>query len=106
MHFASAGGHVELVELLLEEGASASEEDKEGYTPMHLAARYGHNSIIDILKSKVSLSVVSAKVKRVRLTLLCIIYTWKNHLSINNMRLKDFVNKNVTTVDSLYFSTP
>lgn len=63
MHYASAGGHVELVELLLEEGASAAVEDKEGYTPMHLAARYGHNPIIDILKSKISLSVVSTKVR-------------------------------------------
>lgn len=62
IHVASGLGHLELVELLLEEGASVQEEDKEGYTPMHLAAKFGHTPIIEVLKSKISLSVVSAKV--------------------------------------------
>eukprot|EP00111_Clytia_hemisphaerica_P009505 TCONS_00027873-protein len=61
IHVASGLGHLELVELLLEEGASVQEEDKEGYTPMHLAAKFGHTPIIEVLKSKISLSVVSAK---------------------------------------------
>lgn len=63
IHYASAGGHTELVELLIEEGAPTQEEDKEGYTAMHLAAKYGHNSIIEILKSRMSLSIVNSKVK-------------------------------------------
>ena len=63
IHFASAGGHIELIELLIDGGAPVNEEDKEGYTAMHLAAKYGHNSLIEILKSKISLSVVSSKVK-------------------------------------------
>ena len=52
-----------MVELLIEEGAPVQEEDKEGYTAMHLAAKYGHIPIIEILKSRISLSVVSSKVR-------------------------------------------
>ena len=37
----------DVVRLLLEAGASTSEENRSGHSPLHLAARYGHSDIID-----------------------------------------------------------
>ncbi|KAF7691391.1 hypothetical protein HF521_011688 [Silurus meridionalis] len=55
LHLAAAGGHTEVVKLLLDAGASATEEDSEGMTALHLAAQNGHIHILEVLKSKVSL---------------------------------------------------
>jgi len=46
-------GHepTELIRLLLDRGASVSAVDDEGDTPLDLAARYGPNKIVDLLRS-------------------------------------------------------
>ncbi|KAI5621887.1 transient receptor potential cation channel, subfamily N, member 1, partial [Silurus asotus] len=61
LHLAAAGGHTEVVKLLLDAGASATEEDSEGMTALHLAAQNGHIHILEVLKSKVSLQVTGKK---------------------------------------------
>ncbi|XP_046691390.1 transient receptor potential cation channel, subfamily N, member 1 [Silurus meridionalis] len=53
LHLAAAGGHTEVVKLLLDAGASATEEDSK--IALHLAAQNGHIHILEVLKSKVSL---------------------------------------------------
>ncbi|KAL2080256.1 hypothetical protein ACEWY4_024049 [Coilia grayii] len=61
LHLAAAGGHTEVVKVLLEAGASAADEDAEGMTAIHLAARSGHTHILDVLKNNVSLKISSSK---------------------------------------------
>ncbi|KAM4687553.1 uncharacterized protein O3C94_006066 [Discoglossus pictus] len=61
LHLAAAGGHAEVVKVLLETGASASDEDGEGMTAIHLAAKNGHINVLDALKSSVSFRITSSK---------------------------------------------
>ncbi|XDV33670.1 hypothetical protein PO909_003992 [Leuciscus waleckii] len=61
LHLAAAGGHTEVVKVLLEAGASVTEEDLEGMTAIHLAAKNGHTHILDVLKGSVSLKIQSSK---------------------------------------------
>lgn len=42
---ACAGGHEELVELLLSRGADIEHRDKKGFTPLILAATAGHEKV-------------------------------------------------------------
>ncbi|XP_046849432.1 serine/threonine-protein phosphatase 6 regulatory ankyrin repeat subunit B-like [Xenia sp. Carnegie-2017] len=58
---AASGGHADVVQVLLLNGANATHMDKFGWTAIHLAARNGHNNVIDILKDKISLDFVSPK---------------------------------------------
>ncbi|ACE06627.1 hypothetical protein Aasi_1317 [Candidatus Amoebophilus asiaticus 5a2] len=52
LNFAAEGGNVELVKLLLHQGASIRERDDSGETPFHLAAREGHLEVIKLLLQK------------------------------------------------------
>ncbi|KAJ8386825.1 hypothetical protein AAFF_G00166200 [Aldrovandia affinis] len=61
LHLAAAGGHTEVVNVLLEAGAPAAEENAEGMTAIHLAARNGHTHILDVLKGNISLKISSTK---------------------------------------------
>ncbi|XP_075067758.1 uncharacterized protein LOC142158058 [Mixophyes fleayi] len=61
LHLAAAGGHAEVVKVLLETGASAADEDGEGMSAIHLAAKNGHINVLDALKGSVSLHVTSTK---------------------------------------------
>ncbi|KAM8967607.1 uncharacterized protein RCH25_026220 [Pelodytes ibericus] len=61
MHLAAAGGHAEVVKVLLETGASASDENGEGMTAIHLAAKNGHINVLEALKGSVSLRMTSSK---------------------------------------------
>uniref|UniRef100_A0A3P8Z511 Ion transport domain-containing protein n=1 Tax=Esox lucius TaxID=8010 RepID=A0A3P8Z511_ESOLU len=61
LHLASAGGHTEVVRVLLDAGASAADEDREGMSAVHLAARNGHTHILEVLKESISLEITSSK---------------------------------------------
>ncbi|XP_039593324.1 transient receptor potential cation channel, subfamily N, member 1 isoform X2 [Polypterus senegalus] len=61
LHLAAAGGHTDVVKVLLEAGASASEENAEGMTAVHLAAKYGHINVLDALKGTMSFKIHSTK---------------------------------------------
>ena len=47
--FASAGGHAEIVDLLLERKASVDLQDSDGRTALMNAARFGHTAIVQRL---------------------------------------------------------
>ncbi|XP_076081609.1 uncharacterized protein LOC143052446 isoform X2 [Mytilus galloprovincialis] len=61
LHLAAAGGHKEVVLVLLEAGASAIDENADGMTAIHLSAKYGHVNILEALKGHVSWRITSKK---------------------------------------------
>ncbi|XP_059080155.1 serine/threonine-protein phosphatase 6 regulatory ankyrin repeat subunit B-like [Tigriopus californicus] len=62
LHIATEGGHYDVVKMLMDSGASASDENKSGYTPMHIAAKHGHLELINkFAKSNVNLRQLSRK---------------------------------------------
>ncbi|KAM9308056.1 uncharacterized protein PAF06_012193 [Gastrophryne carolinensis] len=61
LHLAAAGGHAEIVKVLLETGASASDEDAEGMSAIHLAAKHGHIHVLEALRGSVSFHITSTK---------------------------------------------
>ncbi|RMJ16885.1 hypothetical protein CDV36_003504 [Fusarium kuroshium] len=52
IHRASANGKTEIVEKLLEKGASADQRDDSDQTPLHGAAAYGHEKTVIVLLDK------------------------------------------------------
>ena len=49
LHYAATGGHVELIQLLLEESAYIDAESPNGTTPLMMAARYGSAKATQLL---------------------------------------------------------
>lgn len=49
LHFASNGGHLDIVELLLHSGADANAQNKNGDSPLHLAAWKDHPKVVQLL---------------------------------------------------------
>ena len=49
LHFASQMGHAHIVDLLLKEGAYIDKVNKNKFTPLKLAAFYGHSETVQIL---------------------------------------------------------
>uniref|UniRef100_A0A1A9WY66 K Homology domain-containing protein n=1 Tax=Glossina brevipalpis TaxID=37001 RepID=A0A1A9WY66_9MUSC len=69
---ACAGGHEELVELLINRGANIEHRDKKGFTPLILAATAGHEKVVDILlKHGADLEAQSERTKDTPLSLAC-----------------------------------
>ncbi|XP_037909760.1 ankyrin repeat and KH domain-containing protein mask isoform X3 [Hermetia illucens] len=69
---ACAGGHEELVELLINRGANIEHRDKKGFTPLILAATAGHEKVVDILlKHNADLEAQSERTKDTPLSLAC-----------------------------------
>ena len=58
---AAAGGHQDVVRVLIDAGASLTDENSEGYTPIHLAAKEGHFEVLECISSKNLLTTVSVK---------------------------------------------
>lgn len=69
---ACAGGHEELVELLLSRGADIEHRDKKGFTPLILAATAGHEKVVEILLNhNADLEAQSERTKDTPLSLAC-----------------------------------
>ncbi|WP_367255340.1 ankyrin repeat domain-containing protein [uncultured Phenylobacterium sp.] len=51
MHRAVAFGHPEVVKLLIESGASVTERNDDGWSPLELAMSAGNSSIVDLVRS-------------------------------------------------------
>ena len=67
-----AGGHDELVSLLLSRGANCEHRDKKGFTPLMLAATAGHASVCEILLGHgVDIEAQSERTKDTALSLAC-----------------------------------
>lgn len=45
---ASAGGHTDVVRLLLQAGAASDSSTERDHRPLHLAAQYGHSPVIHV----------------------------------------------------------
>uniref|UniRef100_A0A2A4JTK0 K Homology domain-containing protein n=1 Tax=Heliothis virescens TaxID=7102 RepID=A0A2A4JTK0_HELVI len=69
---ACAGGHEDLVELLLSRGADIEHRDKKGFTPLILAATAGHEKIVEILLNHgADIEAQSERTKDTPLSLAC-----------------------------------
>jgi ankyrin repeat domain-containing protein 17 len=69
---ACAGGHEELVELLLNRKANIEHRDKKGFTPLILAATAGHEKVVEILiNAGADLEAQSERTKDTPLSLAC-----------------------------------
>lgn len=69
---ACAGGHEELVELLLSRGADIEHRDKKGFTPLILAATAGHEKVVEILLTHgADIEAQSERTKDTPLSLAC-----------------------------------
>ncbi|XP_014270909.1 ankyrin repeat domain-containing protein 17 isoform X5 [Halyomorpha halys] len=69
---ACAGGHEELVQLLLSRGANIEHRDKKGFTPLILAATAGHEKVVEILMNhSADMEAQSERTKDTPLSLAC-----------------------------------
>jgi len=69
---ACAGGHTELVTLLLARGAAKEHRDKKGFTPLIHAATAGHTAVVEILIDHgVDIEAQSERTKDTALSLAC-----------------------------------
>lgn len=69
---ACAGGHDDLVELLLQRGANIEHRDKKGFTPLILASTAGHSKVVEILlHEKGDIEAQSERTKDTPLSLAC-----------------------------------
>lgn len=69
---ACAGGHEDLVELLIQRDANIEHRDKKGFTPLILAATAGHEKVVNILlKHGAELEAQSERTKDTPLSLAC-----------------------------------
>jgi len=69
---ACAGGHEELVTLLLSRGADNEHRDKKGFTPLILAATAGHDKVVEILLNHgADIEAQSERTKDTPLSLAC-----------------------------------
>jgi ankyrin repeat protein len=46
LHWAAAGGHLDVADRLIQRGASLGEQDRAGYTPLHRAVFRGHAPVV------------------------------------------------------------
>ena len=49
LHLAAANGHVDVVKVLIQNGADVNAVDEYKFTALHLAARHGHVDIAKVL---------------------------------------------------------
>ena len=49
LHYASTGGHTEIIQLLLDKSAYIDAESPNGTTPLMMAARYGNSKAVQLL---------------------------------------------------------
>ncbi|XP_070515069.1 ankyrin repeat domain-containing protein 17 isoform X3 [Cardiocondyla obscurior] len=69
---ACAGGHEDLVELLLSRGSNIEHRDKKGFTPLILAATAGHQKVVEILLNHgADIEAQSERTKDTPLSLAC-----------------------------------
>ncbi|XP_059471305.1 ankyrin repeat domain-containing protein 17 isoform X2 [Neocloeon triangulifer] len=67
-----AGGHEDLVELLISRGANIEHRDKKGFTPLILAATAGHEKVVKILLDhQADIEAQSERTKDTPLSLAC-----------------------------------
>ena len=86
---AAAGGHDELVELLINHGANIEHKDKKGCTPLILAASAGHAITVAILLDhNADIEAQSDRTKDTALSLACSGGRQEVRLSLSTLKKK------------------
>jgi ankyrin repeat protein len=52
LHYASRGGHPQVVDLLIAAGALVNTPDRYGFTPLHEAAERGRQAVVELLQAR------------------------------------------------------
>jgi len=52
LHYAAGYNHIEIAQLLIDEGASLAAKDSMGNTPLHYAAGYGRPQLVELLLAR------------------------------------------------------
>ncbi|XP_065668333.1 serine/threonine-protein phosphatase 6 regulatory ankyrin repeat subunit C isoform X7 [Hydra vulgaris] len=61
LHLAAIGDHIDVLQLLINQGVSLLEEDNDGSTALHLAAQYGSQNAIEAFKGRIPFNFASSK---------------------------------------------
>ena len=62
LHLACDGGHLDVVQVLLDNDALTHVEDKEGRTPLHIARAHDNSDIVTALNHSIARASHSSKV--------------------------------------------
>ncbi|KAI8519322.1 Ankyrin repeat domain-containing protein 6, partial [Branchiostoma belcheri] len=79
LHRAVVGGHVEVVQALIEEGASVDRQDQNGNTPLHEAAWNGYSRTVELLiKARANIHAKNEPVMKASQDVIyvCVYLTW------------------------------
>ena len=52
LHWASKGGHIKIVEMLISRGARVHTTNMGDDTPLHLAAAHGHRDVVQMVSRR------------------------------------------------------
>ncbi|VDP35611.1 unnamed protein product [Heligmosomoides polygyrus] len=112
LHMAAAGGHTNIVKILLENGANAEDENAHGMTALHLGAKNGFVSILEAFDKTLwrrcsrKVSLLSSRIAQMLSELICF-ETGLNALHIAAYYgNSDFVNEMLKSVPASIRSEP
>ena len=100
LHYAAGSNNTEIVILLLDHKASVLVEDKEGYTPVHTACKYGREEILQLMLNKRTETVkeVMAKVTHDGKTPLLVAKSAVKY-SLHNIQTLIYTGSSLSAVD-------
>lgn len=100
LHYAAGRNNTEIAIILLDHEASVLVEDKEGYTPVHTACKYGREEVLQLMLNKRTevVKVLVAKVTHDGKTPLLVAKSALNY-SLHNIQTLIYTGSKLSAVD-------